>query len=245
VTGTIASPYATISIGGSQISLPGVAGGNQLTINSFSTSDIQLIINALTAGEAVLGFYTNGTPTGYIGSVGAAGQLVAGSATGDVVLRSNGGRILFTVDSGVTSAIIINSNRSVQVALASSGVGTFGIGAAPDSVFQVLAPGSLGGFRVAYNGTSNNYYDADSHNFRTGNAATATATLTAVTAKFNGAALFNNASGSGQGVQTGFGTPTGALVVANFPGATATLAQCSASIANIINVFKNMGIMAA
>lgn len=42
-----------------------------------------------------------------------------------------------------------------------------GIGTAPDSKFHVSA-GALGGFRVAYNATSQNYYDANTHTFRTG-----------------------------------------------------------------------------
>lgn len=40
---------------------------------------------------------------------------------------------------------------------------------------------------------------------------------------------------------TGFGSPTGAGVINNFPGATATLAQCSQSIAQIIKDLKALG----
>jgi len=40
---------------------------------------------------------------------------------------------------------------------------------------------------------------------------------------------------------TGWGSPTGAGVVASFPGATATLAQCSQAIAQIITDLKAMG----
>lgn len=41
---------------------------------------------------------------------------------------------------------------------------------------------------------------------------------------------------------TGFGTPTGTGVIANFPGATATLAQCSQAIAQLITDIKNFGL---
>lgn len=44
---------------------------------------------------------------------------------------------------------------------------------------------------------------------------------------------------------TGWGTPTGASVVANFPGATATLAQCSAVIAKLITDLKALGLYGA
>lgn len=40
----------------------------------------------------------------------------------------------------------------------------------------------------------------------------------------------------------GWGAPTGATVVANFPGATATLVQCSESIAEIITSLQKLGI---
>jgi hypothetical protein len=43
--------------------------------------------------------------------------------------------------------------------------GSVGIGVAPDSFFHVFKNG-LGGIRIGYNGTSVNYYDADTHNFR-------------------------------------------------------------------------------
>lgn len=41
---------------------------------------------------------------------------------------------------------------------------------------------------------------------------------------------------------TGFGAPTGAAVIANFPGATATLVQCSTAIAKIITDLKAIGL---
>jgi collagen type VII alpha len=41
--------------------------------------------------------------------------------------------------------------------------------------------------------------------------------------------------------QTGFGTPTGAAVTTNFPGASATLVQCSEMIAVILNAMKTIG----
>lgn len=44
---------------------------------------------------------------------------------------------------------------------------------------------------------------------------------------------------------TGWGTPTGTGVIANFPGATATLAQCGQAIAQIIKDLKAFGLYAA
>jgi hypothetical protein len=44
---------------------------------------------------------------------------------------------------------------------------------------------------------------------------------------------------------TGFGTPTGTGVIANFPGATATLAQATQAIAQLITDLKAIGFYAA
>ena len=44
---------------------------------------------------------------------------------------------------------------------------------------------------------------------------------------------------------TGFGTPTGAAVVANFPGSSATLVQCSETIAELITILKASGFVGA
>jgi hypothetical protein len=51
--------------------------------------------------------------------------------------------------------------------------------------------------------------------------------------------------GSSAPYASGFGTPTGNVVIANFPGATATLVQCSETIAELIAVLKSAGIIAA
>lgn len=40
---------------------------------------------------------------------------------------------------------------------------------------------------------------------------------------------------------TGFGVPTGNSVISNFPGATATLAQTSASVSEILTILKSLG----
>lgn len=43
---------------------------------------------------------------------------------------------------------------------------------------------------------------------------------------------------------TGWGTPTGASKIANFPGATATLTQCSQTVAQLITELKSTGLLA-
>ena len=55
--------------------------------------------------------------------------------------------------------------------------------------------------------------------------------------------LYSGAAGWSQ--LAGWGTPTGAVVVSNFPGATATLIQCSEALAYVIGCLKALGALAA
>lgn len=41
----------------------------------------------------------------------------------------------------------------------------------------------------------------------------------------------------------GFGTPTGNLIINNFPGSSATLAQTSATVAEILLILRNLGVI--
>jgi hypothetical protein len=63
-----------------------------------------------TAGATLISFY-NAVPTlkALFGEVNTAEQLVVGSVAGDFVLRTQGGNILFSTDSGSTAAIRINT----------------------------------------------------------------------------------------------------------------------------------------
>lgn len=44
---------------------------------------------------------------------------------------------------------------------------------------------------------------------------------------------------------SGFGTPTGNVVINNFPGATATLLQTSETVAEILTILKAAGLIGA
>jgi hypothetical protein len=53
-------------------------------------------------------------------------------------------------------------------------------------------------------------------------------------------------NGNGPPVQsTGYGTPTSGAIIANFPGATATLVQTSETVAQILLVLKSIGFIGA
>lgn len=104
----------------------------------------------------------------------SAGQVSIGTTTtpGALSVSANGTDVALV--SGVAGAgyfgvagakpIIFEINATERMRIDSSG--RVGIGVTSvDSQFRVLASG-LGGFRVGYNGTSQNYYDANSHIFR-------------------------------------------------------------------------------
>jgi hypothetical protein len=50
---------------------------------------------------------------------------------------------------------------------------------------------------------------------------------------------------SAASANSGWGTPTGGAAVASFPGASATLVQCSTAIAQLLTILKTAGVIAA
>lgn len=71
-------------------------------------------------------FSVGGVDKAYIGAAGAAGNLITGAAAGDVAIRSQGGKILFSVDSGATIGVQIASSGNITttgfINVASTGV---------------------------------------------------------------------------------------------------------------------------
>lgn len=59
-------------------------------------------INNATGVSAFIRFAINEANKGIIGIVGSAGAIITGGAVGDVVIRTDGGKILFTTDTGTT-----------------------------------------------------------------------------------------------------------------------------------------------
>jgi hypothetical protein len=63
------------------------------------------------------------------------------------------------------------------------------------------------------------------------------------TLTFNVATGFNGKAAPAQA--TGYGTPTNATLVNNFPGTSATLAQCGGMISELVSVLQNLGFLGA
>lgn len=87
-------------------------------------------------------------------------------------------------------------------------------------------------------GTASNH----SLNIRTNNTNRLTLTAGGV-GTFSGQVGFNGVTPPSQ--LTGFGTPTGNSLVTNFPGSSATLAQCGEMISEILIYMKQLGLIGA
>jgi hypothetical protein len=61
------------------------------------------------AAQSYLRLSTNGTARAYVGAPGASGDLITGSAVGDLALRAEGGSVRISADAGVTSHLAISS----------------------------------------------------------------------------------------------------------------------------------------
>jgi hypothetical protein len=181
VSGTIASPYATISLGvgttlvgaaneisittaggvttigfAPNIVIPAPASGNTLTINSVGVSAALDLNSSSSALPAYMELSQAGVGKGFFGVDG--GQvLAAGSTNGDIVLRSDsGGVIRISGNAGASSHIIISNTG-----LASFFGTTLGSGIA--SATQVFIAGALSasfGWCNSSNGADSKIFDS-------------------------------------------------------------------------------------
>lgn len=98
VAGNLAASTAGSSLQGG-VSVLAAASGNSLAVQCTTTAGLSL--NATTAaGDAFLTVGRNGTLDGIIGSVGTANDIVTGSVAGDLGIRTQGGNLLFSINSG-------------------------------------------------------------------------------------------------------------------------------------------------
>lgn len=99
--------------------------GSGMTYNVTSTAQIAMTLNGVVNGQSVQAFNVNGANFGYVGAVGTAGQLVAASNPGDVVLRATSANIWLTSNSG----------GSISAGLTSGGVWEISDNAASSALF--------------------------------------------------------------------------------------------------------------
>jgi hypothetical protein len=114
----------------------------------------------------------------------------------------------------------------------------------------VLAANNDGSATLGYNGTTASLSIATTGAVTIAAPSSGTALTVAGTTTITGAGGLQTTKFAMNGqspvaTTSGFGTPTGNAQITNFPGATATLVQCSESIAEILIVLKNFGFIAA
>lgn len=87
---------------GVAITINAKAGSTGISLKAGGTTDIAMTFNGQAAGQTVCEYDINGTAKMYLGVAGAASQVIVGSAANDAVLRTQGGNILFSLDSGAS-----------------------------------------------------------------------------------------------------------------------------------------------
>jgi hypothetical protein len=129
------------------ISAP-TTGVPALTINQYNGVE-GVLINAPAGYSAFEIFAPNGgAVAGYVGSVGAANALATGSAVGDMVLRTQGGNLLFDVNGGGTSALVVTGTTGAVTINTPTGTNTALTvnGSAGGTVASLAGTATVGGF---------------------------------------------------------------------------------------------------
>lgn len=102
---------------------------------------------------------------------------------------------------------------------------------------MLFPPGNFTGATLFVNGATGTVVMADDTGAATGLVITAGQGVNLPTVGFNGTTAVAK--------PTGFGTPTGAARLINYPGATATLVQTSGALADLLTLLKTYGLVGA
>lgn len=167
-----------------------------------------------------------------------AQPIVIGTNNAYVAQFLSGGGLVIATPSGSVSSLVVNA-KATQRALQLFPGDSASVG------LEIVDPGPNNTlFRVNTNNSQVNIQaigSSTSMSFQTSGGVALILTAASANAQFTGSLSMNNLTpyaGS-----AGWGTPTGTSVIANFPGASASLVQCSTAIATIIAILKNFGLM--
>lgn len=200
------------------------------------------------AGIPVQSPTNNGNTTNMRGVAGFCSNLSTGTVTSAqslyaaTITNTGGGTITTAVGVAVADQTAGGSNYGVRTGLGQNYFGDC-VRVAGSTNLPAATGGQFfmsGGFASPSNGR---IYVGDGSGWRI-EFAKRTASTDTVLASINdagGLGIFGTTPPASQ--TTGFGTPTGNSVINNFPGASATLAQTSATVAEILVVLKSMGII--
>jgi hypothetical protein len=261
-TGAVAIVAPTSGVA---LTVAGVAGASNTLSLDLTAGVAGLVFTVANTTATSLFSYGNVAATVFGGmNVTAAGtlQLGPGNANAFNLVTNNAARIsidpngavsIFAPAAGSTLSIVTLANqRGISITTtAASGSASISMDNQSGSFIQFggngsvfgwvgssaqIAGGALLDMAVSTNTTSNGLILAT--------AATARLIISGTgDCRFAGALAMNNKTAYGG--SAGWGTPTGGGVLANFPGASATLVQCSNTISTLIQILKNFGLMLA
>lgn len=250
-----------ISDPGSATASPVFWGMDVVNLGTYNAS-IGYNCRAGSTGSFYIGYQSYGNGTGFY-AFGNAGNFgfqavscrqpiavtgIAGAGTSGILMTgtANGAATVYGIENGFTfgnavtaNAISYFSNPNVAAGTTLTALSHFRTTSA--SLAGATVTNQIGFYADNFTGATNNI------GFWSNMAAASGAFA------FYGAGTANSQLGGGLGIYgnvapaqvTGIGTPTGAGEVANFPGASATLAQCSQTIAGILVRLKAFGLYGA
>lgn len=216
----------TLTVSGAILCQSIPAQGNSAIIVS-STAGVQCALEVTQAGQAAWLIYS---------PVSSDDLRLKANAVDTITFLATGGMSIATPTSGNPLAIAMSGGGGVTLKAASgqnANLFIAGNGVATGTQGLTISHTSSGAF-IQTNTTDGLFFST--------NGITRVTVGSSGNVTMTGTLGINGAVGSG--ASSGWGAPTGAAVVANFPGATATLVQCSNVIAALINGLKNFGLLA-
>ena len=88
------------------------SGTTAISVNSAGVSDVAVNINGAASGQAAIAWFVSAAVKAFTMIAGATGQGVAGSAAGDFVVRTQGGAVRFSNNSGAATQVFIPGNTN-------------------------------------------------------------------------------------------------------------------------------------
>lgn len=117
---SIAGVQALLIGSGRNIIIPAPNTGTTLALTAAS-GQFAFTIDSAASQQSLHVIHVGGTQRALFGVAGAAAQIITDSAANDLAVRTQGGAIRFSVNSGASSAMVIGSSGNVAIATPSSG----------------------------------------------------------------------------------------------------------------------------